>query len=241
MLLTLERQPAEPDLSAAAGVAVAAPAADAPALVVRGDHVVALRHRPVVALGSLLDRATVAGERLVTADDLTGRSYWIPADAVWSDADHAARPQHPCPVGLATALTRARAFGVGISDRLGCEAVLAFERGEDLPPVEAVAGGAPNRDRFVVLGHDFVRWGAAATWSTALHRALYGDDGSIAVEGELADIATALRRGGLDVVGVDLGTDVLRRAGVVRCSVQLVPCSGSSDESGRPWDAGAVD
>lgn len=255
MLLTLERQRAEPDLSAAAGVAVVAPAADAPALVVRGDHVVALRHRPVVALGSLLDRATVAGERLVTADDLTGRSYWIPADAVWSDADHAARPQHPCPVGLATALTRARAFGVGISDRLGCEAVLAFERGEDLPPVEAVAGEAPNRDRFVVLdgrlghdvptvvvlGDDFVRWGAAATWSTALHRALYGDDGSIKVEGELADMATALRRGGLDVVGVDLGTDVLRRAGVVRCSVQLVPCSGSSDESGRPWDAGAVD
>jgi hypothetical protein len=75
----------------------------------------------------------------------------------------------------------------------------------------------------VVLGDDFVRWGAAATWSTALHRALYGDDGSIAVEGELADMATALRRGGLDVVGVDLGTDVLRRAGVVRCSVQLVP------------------
>ena len=75
----------------------------------------------------------------------------------------------------------------------------------------------------VVLGDDFVRWGAAATWSTAVHRALYGDDGSIAVERELADMATVLRRGGLDVVGVDLGTDLLRRAGVVRRSVQLVP------------------
>jgi hypothetical protein len=236
MLLTIERQRAEPVLSAGAG-AVAAPAADAPALVGRGNHVVALRHRPVVGLGSLLDRATVAGERLVTADDLAGRSYWIAADAVWSDADHAARPQHPRPVGLATAPTRERAFGVGISDRLGWEAVLAFERGEDLPQVEAVPAEGSDCDRFVVLdgrlghdvptavvlGDDFVRWGAAATWSTALHRALYGDDGSIAVERELADMAMALRRGGLDVVGVDLGTDLLRRAGVVRCSVQLVP------------------
>ncbi len=237
MLLTIERQRAESDLSAGRG-AVAAPAADAPALVVRGNHVVALRHRPVVALGSLLDRETVTGERLVTADDLAGRSYWIAADAVWSDADHTERPQHPRPVGLATAPTRERAFGVGISDRLGWEAVVAFERGEDLPPVEtAPAGEAADCGRFVVLdgrlGHDvptvvvlgdeFVRWGAAATWSTALHRALYGDDGSIAVERELADMATALRRGGLDVVAVDLGTDLLRRAGVVRCSVQLVP------------------
>jgi hypothetical protein len=236
MLLTIERQPVKPDLST---TTAASPVADVPALVMRSNHVVALRHRPVVALGALLDRSRIEGERLVTASDLAGRAYWIPADAVWSDADHAERPQHPRPVGLATALTRARAFGVGLSDRLGWEAVLAFERGDHLPPVETVLAEEPADDRLVVLdgrlGHDvptvvvlgdeFVRWGAAATWSTAVHRALYGDDGSIRVDGELAEMVTVLGRGGLDVVGVDLGTDVLRRAGVVRCSVQLVSCA----------------
>jgi hypothetical protein len=233
MLLTIERQPVELALSTATTASLGA---DAPALVVRSDQVVALRHRPVLALGGLRDRAPIEGDRLVTALDLAGRAYWIPADAVWSDADHAEHPQHPRPVGLATALTRARAIGTGLSDRLGWEAVLAFERGDDLPPVETVpAGEAADRlvvldgrlgheiPTVVVLGDAFVRWGAAATWSTALHRALYGDDGSIAVEHELAELATVLHRGRLDVVAVDLGSDRLRRAGVVRCSVQLVP------------------
>ena len=91
MLLTIEGQRVEHHPSTATE-AFPAPAADAPALVVRSNHLVALRQRPVVALGALLDRATIAGERLVTADDLTGRAYWIPAAAVWSDADDAERP-----------------------------------------------------------------------------------------------------------------------------------------------------
>ena len=235
MLLTIERQRVEPR-STVASEAAPAPAGDAPALVMRSSHVVALRHRPVVALGALLDRSTITGERLVTAADVAGAALWIPADAVWSDADHAERPQHPRPVGLATALTRERAIGVGLGDRLGWEAVLAFERGDDLPPVDmdsaddpadrvVVLDGRLGHDvpTVVVLGDDFVRWGAAATWSTAVHRALYGDDGSIAVERELAEMMNVLHRGRLDVVAVDLGSDLLRRAGVVRCSVQLVP------------------
>jgi hypothetical protein len=157
---------------------------------------------------------------------------------VWSDAEHSERPQRPRPVGLATAPTRARALGVGLSDRLGWEAVLAFERGEHLPSVEAEVGRGTSRDggrlvvldgrlghdvpTVVVLGDDFVRWGAAATWSTAVHRALYGDDGSIAADRELVEVTAVLNREGLDVVGVDLGTALLRRAGVIRCSVQLV-------------------
>jgi hypothetical protein len=237
MLLTTERPRVDHDVTTI-GEAAAIPAPDAPALVVRSRHVVALRQRPAVALGALLDRITTERDRLVTAHDVSGRAYWIPAEAIWSDADVADHPQRPRPVGLATARTPERAFAAGLSDRLGWEAVLAFERGDTLPPVEA----APTTDAakgnrlvvldgrlghevptVVVLGDDLVRWGAAASWATATHRALYGDDGSLDVEDELADVVGALRRGGLDVVGVDLGTALLRRAGVVRRSIQLVP------------------
>jgi hypothetical protein len=238
MLLTTERHRVDHEVTTVPE-AFALPATDAPALVVRSPHVVALRQRPVVALGALTDRSTAEGERLVTAHDLAGRACWIPAEAVWSDIDDADRPQHPRPVGLATALTPERAFAAGLSDRLGWEAVLVFERGGDLPPLDtaSAATSTTNGDRLVVLdgrlghdvptvvvlGDDLIRWGAAATWATAVHGALYGDDGSLAVEDELADVIEVLRRGRLDVVGVDLGTALLRRANIVRRSVQLLP------------------
>jgi hypothetical protein len=238
MLLTTERHRADHELTTRPE-APGAPTADAPALVVRTTHVVALRHRPVVALGALSDRTTIEGERLVSAQDATGGACWIPAGAVWSDAEDADHPQHPRPVGLATALTPERALSAGLSDRLGWEAVLHFERGSYLPVVDTAAVGdrASDDDRLVVLagrlghdvptvvvlGADLVRWGAAATWATAVHRALYGDDGSLAVEEELADVVDTLRKARLGVVGVDLGTSLLRRANVVRWSVQLAP------------------
>jgi hypothetical protein len=238
MLLTTERHRADHELISRPE-ALEAPSTDAPALVVRSTHVVALRHRPVVALGALPGRTTLDGERLVSASDPAGRACWIPADAVWSDADHAERPQRPCPVGLATAPTPERALAAGLSDRLGWEAVMHFERGGYLPRVDAAVAGdaASGQSRLVVLdgrlghdvptvivlGADLVRWGAAATWATALHRALYGDDGSLAIDYELAEVLDGLHRARLDVVGVDLGTALLRRANVVRWSVQLVP------------------
>jgi hypothetical protein len=238
MLLTTDRHRADHELTSRPE-APGAPATDAPALVVRTTHVVALRHRPVVALGSLSDRATLEGERLVAAHDAAGQACWVPAEAVWSDADHAERPQHPRPVGLATALTPERALAAGLSDRLGWEAILHFERGGYLPVLDTAPIGdrASDADRLVVLdgrlghdvptvvvlGADLVRWGAAATWATAVHRAWYGDDGSLAVEEELTDVVDTLREARLDVVGVDLGTSLLRRANVVRWSVQLVP------------------
>jgi hypothetical protein len=237
MLLTTERHRVDRDDTTIAEAA-SAPSTDAPSLVVSSTQVVALRHRPVVALGTLLDRSTVQGARLVTAHDVDGRACWIPAEAVWSDADDAERPQHPRPVGLATARTPERAFAAGLSDRLGWEAVLAFEHGGQLPLIETAPADSPlDGDRLVVLdgrlghevptvvvlGDDLIRWGAAATWSSAVHRALYGDDGSLAVEDELADVIRLLDEGGLDVVGVDLGTALLRRASVVRQSVQLIP------------------
>jgi hypothetical protein len=141
-------------------------------------------------------------------------------------------------VGLATARTQERAYAAGLSDRLGWEAVLVFERGGHLPVVEpSPAPAATNGTRLVVLdgrlGHDvptvvvlgdgMVRWGAGATWSSAVHRALFGHDGSLPVEAELAEMLDVLAEAGLGVVGVDLGTAVLSRADVVRRSVQLVP------------------
>jgi hypothetical protein len=237
MLLTTERHRVDREVATIAEAA-SAPSTDAPSLVVSNTQVVALRHRPVVALGALLDRSTVGGERLVAAHDVAGRACWIPAEAVWSDAEDAERPQHPRPVGLSTALTPERAFAAGLSDRLGWEAVLVFEHGGQLPMIDtAPADSAVNGDRLVVLdgrlghevptvvvlGDDLIRWGAAATWSTAVHRALYGDDGSLAVEDELTEVVGLLGESGLGVVGVDLGTAVLRRADVVRQSVQLIP------------------
>ena len=186
-----------------------------------------------------------AGGRLVTAHDATGHSWWIPADAVWSDADAPDHPEHPRPIGLATAGTREAALIKGISDRLGWEAVLEFERGGDLPAATGVAEssganaivldgrlghGVPT---VVVLAADTMRWGAGATWDGAMRRALYGDDPLAEPALELEGLSELLAADGLAVASVDLGTPRLQAAGVVRCSVQLVAGNGSV----RSWDA----
>jgi hypothetical protein len=206
-------------------------------------EVVALRQRQAVALGCLASRAVVDGERLVSAEDDCGQLWWIPAGAVWSDADADGNPERPRPVGLAMAATREAALVKGLSDRLGWEAVLEFERG-DLPVAEGI--GAPALANAIVLdgrlGHDVptvvvlaadtVRWGAASTWSGALRRAIYGDDAEVDPATELADLCKLLGDR-LGVASVDLGTPVLGDAGVVRRSVQLV----AGDASVRSWDA----
>jgi hypothetical protein len=205
-------------------------------------EVVALRQRQAVALGCLAGRAVVDGDRLVSAEDDSGQLWWIPAAAVWCDADVDSHPEQPRPVGLAMAATREAALVKGLSDRLGWEAVLALERG-DLPVAEGV--GTPLNNAVVLdgrLGHDVptvvvlaaetVRWGAASTWDGALRRALYGDDAEVDPAVELSDLC-ALLGDDLGVAGVDLGTPVLSAAGVVRCSVQLVV----GDATVRSWDA----
>jgi len=47
-----------------------------------------------------------------------------------------------------------------------------------------------------------------------------------------------LARRSIAVVAVDLATPLIRAAGVVRYSVQLL---APDDETGRPWDAPSVD
>ncbi len=95
----------------------------------RQAEVVALRQREAVALGCLASRTAVSGDRLVSAEDDAGHLWWIPAGAVWCDADSDSHPEHPHPVGLAMAATREAALVKGLSDRLGWEAVLELERG----------------------------------------------------------------------------------------------------------------
>ena len=101
-----------------------------PTLVVGEGPIVALRQRPVIAMGALLERGEIDSPRLVSAVDLAGRPWWIPADAVWSDADVSIQPQHPRPTGLATGRTRESALHAALAaagldevhDSSGCTA-----------------------------------------------------------------------------------------------------------------------
>jgi hypothetical protein len=213
------------------------------------ESAAALRERPTIALGALGERTMLTGDRLVTASDVAGHSWWLPAAAVWSDADDPDGPEHPRPIGLATASTRDAALLKGISDRLGWEAVLEFERGRDLPAAPTLdstpTGQAIVLDgrlghavpTVVVLGADTMRWGAGASWESAWRRALYGDDPAVDPNRELGKVAALLAAADLGVAGVDLGTPRLSTAGVARWSAQLV----AGDGSVRSWDAPRVD
>ena len=194
-------------------------------MMLRSGPIVALRERDTVALGSLQERGYVTGDLLVTSRDLAGESWWVPAESVWVDADAIGHPEHPRATGLATAINRDQAVLTGLSDRLGWEAVLEFERGTDLPPALAVAEAVPDHvvvldgrlghdvPTVVVMGPDFVRWGAGSTWDGAVRRALYGDAGNPSVSAELRHVTSVLGSRGLGVVAVDLDTPLLAAFG----------------------------
>jgi len=210
-----------------------------PHLVTASGSVVAMRRKTAITHGGLAGRGAGTGDRLVTARDLDGASWWIAADAVWSDAAVRTGPLHPRPVGMSSAANLPAAVMAGLSDRLGWEAVHEFGRGVDLPTIDMIAGpdgvvlldGRLHHDvpTIIVLGRDVVRWGAGATWDRALHRALFGNAGRSDVDDELAKMAAVLANDQLRVAEVDLGTTLLRRSGAVRCSVQLL-----HDDAVRP-------
>jgi hypothetical protein len=215
-------------------------------IVVGDGPVVALRRRPVVALGLLGQRTMLNASRLVSALDVSGRAWWIPAAAVWADADSDEPPQRPWAIGLANGRSWELTLLAGLSDRLGWEANVARERGRELPVLERV--GASHGDGTTVydgrLGHDVptvvvvkdsvALWGAGSTFAAAHHRAMFGHDAVVGYPGELELLGDLLALAGLDVVAVDLGTPVFKRVGVQRLQVQLL---GSSHDAGRPWDA----
>jgi hypothetical protein len=145
---------------------------------------------------------------------------------------------------LATAPTLEAATVKGLSDRLGWEAVLEFERGGDLPDANTLVPPTTNAivldgrlghdvPTVVILAADTVRWGSGSTWDRALRRALFGVDADADAAHELKELGDLVLTAGLDVVTVDLGTPLLRAAGVVRCSVQLL----AGNASVRSWDA----
>jgi hypothetical protein len=205
-----------------------------PALLDGAGIVTVLRRRPVMPVGSLGTGALMDGRRLVSARDLHDAPWWVPATSVWSDAEVHERPEHPCHVGLATDRSWSRAVLTGLSTRLGWEAKVAHERGETLPILDDVGPGGPATVYDGRLGHDVptvhivsdvvVRGGAGATMDSAYRRALFGDQGTpeVDVARELADLQLVLADAGIHVAVVDLGTAMLRKAGVARVSVQLM-------------------
>jgi hypothetical protein len=208
--------------------------ADVPALLDGGGAATVLRRRAIVPAGTLGSGASFAGRRLVGARDLHDAPWWIPATAIWSDAEEQERPEHPWHVGLAHDRSWSRAVLTGLSARLGHEARLAHERGEELTQVHGVGpdGSATVYDGR--LGHDVptvhivsdhvTRSGAGVTMDSAYRRALFGDQGiaEADIARELADMQLVLADAGLHVAVVDLGTDMLRKAGFARVSVQLM-------------------
>lgn len=210
------------------------------ALVDVSGSVAALRRRACVAAGSLHDRAVAVGSRLVSATDTAGDVWLIPAAAVWSDWETAPDPQHPLPIGLATGASPERVLVAGLSDRLGWEAVMHFERGADLPVIKDAPGDARRLvvldgrighdvPTVLLLGDDVLRWGAGLTWADAVRRALFGHGhghGQGAEHAvEAAAITVRLAAGGLVPATVDLGSAQLQRCGIVRSSVQLLASS----------------
>ena len=75
-----------------------------------------------------------------------------------------------------------------------------------------------------IVGEHVARGGAGVTIEAAYRRALFGDHGIADddIERELADIQLVLSEAGVHVAVVDVGTALLRAAGVARVSVQLM-------------------
>ena len=201
----------------------------------RSGAVTALRVSEVVALGGLAEGRRLSGSPAVNAQLATNESRWVPAGAVWHDADGAR--DRPVAVGLSTGASLHQAAVRGLSDRLGWEAVQALDAGLELPVVTADAARFSRRSgamvvldgrlshavpTVVVCGKDFVRWGAAATWEQAVRRAMFGAcDGASDERMELAAMDRLLQTAALGMAVVDLGSPALEAVGVCRVSVQL--------------------
>jgi hypothetical protein len=203
-----------------------------PMLIGPSSAVVALRRADVVPLGRSVTPRSLPEGRLVAARDSEGTSWWIPADAVWADAATNMQPERLRPCGLATGASTAQAMVLGISDRLGRDAVNRLDAGDDLPVLDnpdgwksaVVLDGRLGSDipTVVVVSENGVRWGAGTTWQLAFTRALFGKSPAEHSAAELAELQQRLATDGLFVVGVDIGSDLLTRAGITRLSVQVV-------------------
>lgn len=209
-----------------------------------------LRRRDAYTLGGFAGRQVENGDRLVPGVDLAGQYWWLPAAAVWADAELGEALTHPHPVGLAVDTDWDRAVLAGLSDRLGWEGVVVHDAlgGLELVDPDAIddpallaeltelgvaaeltvhsalaVTGVPT---VVITAPGVLRWGAGATWAAALRRALFGavtiDTPGTPPSVELRRLAARLAGVEVDVVAVDIGTQTLQAAGITRCSVQLI-------------------
>jgi hypothetical protein len=195
-------------------------------------------HHPTIALGRLANRQLLRGHRQVPAIDGNGTHCWIDAAAVWTDGEQC-WPEHPEPIGLATAPTWDRALLIGLSDRVGWEAQHHWEHGATLPSVKALSRCASVHLRLLdgrldhglptVVATSATRttWGAGATWEAAYGRALYGRAWP-SDPAELATVAAVLASAGLGLAAVEIGSSVLSAHELPRFSVQLTSRASGS-------------
>ena len=113
--------------------------------------------RAVVALGSSSAGRSMA-RRWSAPVTCAGRPWWIPASAVWSDADADGTPQHPRPIGLAqpAAAGRSPCSPASATASAG-RPTLARRPGRELPVVDGPRRCGRTTDTVVYdgrLGHD---------------------------------------------------------------------------------------
>ena len=171
-------------------------------------------------------RSPLDAPRLVSAVDLVGRSWWIPAEAVWSDADgdapapasvgdrpghrpqpggrHARRPERPARLGgrrwLGTWAASCPSSTASASATADGAVVYDGRLGHDVPTVVVVTGlrrpGGPVR-----------RSPRPTTGRCSATTAASATPASWTCSARCSPVA------GLDVVAVDLGTPVFNRVG----------------------------
>lgn len=171
--------------------------------------------------------------RVCTHDGLDRRVGSSSDSATSSSADRPTARGAAQPFGTATAERPGEAILQGLSDRLGWEAVVAWQAGAALSNLEcANVGTAQVLDgrlghevpTVVVVGAHTVRWGAGSTWQRAIDRAVESTPTPSAERerSELSDVTAALAEGGFGLGVVDVTSTALHAAGLFRCCVELL-------------------
>ena len=184
---------------------------------------------------ALVERDRLDSPRLVSAVDLGGRAWWIPAAAVWSDADGDAQPQHPRAIGLAAGRSREVAVLAGLSDRLGlggqrrpgsaaasCPSWTASASTTGTARSSTTAASVTTSRPWSWSGTPWPCGAPGRRSPRRYHRALFGDHGHRRPRPvSWTMLRRLLDRRGLDVVAVDLGTPADRAGRCGALSVQL--------------------
>lgn len=171
--------------------------------------------------------------RSKVGDAQPNRRVWkLARDTSRSPTDRPTRSVVPPSVGTATSERPGDAVLQGLSDRLGWNAVVAWQVGVNLPirgrgadGTAAVFDGRLGHGvpTVVVVGEHAVRWGAGSTWRRALERALGSPRIPTVAEerAELRDVSDTLAASGITVRVVHVDAGSLGDSGLFRCRVEL--------------------